>query len=134
MSNEPRKVIIKTLTTIKSVQEAFVYFEDMKNMEAGGAIKSLVKTGDGGWWSGDTQVGKARIRHTLVSKEHGILDHIFAGQGLTWDVYVRVMPNKSGATVSWTFVRPEGMTDVQFEEQLEAFDVEIANWKRDLEK
>ncbi|HEX6562547.1 MAG TPA: hypothetical protein VF016_11030 [Nitrososphaera sp.] len=134
MSNEPRKVIIKMLTTIKSAQEAFVYFEDMKNMEAGGAIKLLVKTGDGEWWSGDTPVGEARIRHTLVSKEHGILDHVFAGQGLTWDVYVRVMPNKSGATVSWTFVRPEGMTDVQFEEQLEAFDVEIANWKRDLEK
>lgn len=127
-------MIVKTLTTSKSAQDAFAYFEDMKNLEAGGAIKSLVKTGDGGWWSGDTPVGKARIRHALVSKEHGILDHVFAWQDVTWDVYVRVIPNKAGATVSWTFVRPDGMTDGQFEEQLKAFDAEIGNWKRDLEK
>ncbi|MEO9364455.1 MAG: hypothetical protein ABI348_11195 [Nitrososphaera sp.] len=134
MSNEPRKVIVKTLTSSRNAQNVFSYFEDMKNMEAGGAIKSLVKAGDGGWWSGDTPVGKARIRHTLVSKEHGILDHVFEGQGITWDVYVRVTPNNSGSTVSWTFVRPEVMTDAQFEEQLKMFDVEIENWKRDLEK
>ncbi|AIF83143.1 hypothetical protein NTE_01070 [Candidatus Nitrososphaera evergladensis SR1] len=134
MSKEPRKVIVKTLTTSKDVHGAFTYFEDMKNLEAGGAIKSLVKTGDGGWWSGDTPAGKARIRHTLVSKEHGILDHVFAGQGITWDVYVRIVPNNGGATVSWTFVRPNGMTDGQFEEQLKAFDTEIENWERDLEK
>lgn len=132
--SNPRKVIVKTLTTHKNVQDAFAYFEDMKNMEAGGAFKSVTETGDDGWWSGDTPAGKAMIRHAIVSKEHGILDHVYAGQGLTWNVYVRVMPNNGGATVSWTFVRPDGMTDGQFEEQLKRFDAEIENWKRHLER
>lgn len=135
MENYPRKVIVKTLVTSRNVQDAFAYFEDMKNMEAGGAIRSMTRTGDGSdWWSGDTPTGKAMIRHALVSKEHGILDHVYSGQGLTWNVHVRVTPNNGGATVSWTFVRPDGMTDGQFEKQLEAFDDEIENWKRDLEK
>ncbi|HVX02980.1 MAG TPA: hypothetical protein VHA09_07470 [Nitrososphaera sp.] len=133
-NSNPRKVIVKTLTTRKNAQDAFVYFEDMKNMEAEGAFKFVIRKGDDGWWSGDTPAGKARIRHSLVSKEHGILDHFYAGQGLIWNVFVRIMPNNCGSTISWTFVRPDGMTDGQFEEQLKGFDREIENWKCDLEK
>jgi hypothetical protein len=39
----PRKVIIKMMTINKSVSKVFDFFADMKNMEIGGAIKSMEK-------------------------------------------------------------------------------------------
>jgi hypothetical protein len=61
----PRKVIVKTLTTTKSVDEVFDFFASMKNMELGGAIRSIEKIDDG-WWIFDHSVlGKSRMKHTL---------------------------------------------------------------------
>jgi len=65
--------------------------------------------------------------------EFGILDHELVGGGLEWKVYVRVVPNDDGSTTTWTFMRPDGLTDEQFQEQLKGFDVEINSWKRYLE-
>ena len=130
---EPRKVIVKTMTVNKSAEKVFDYFEDMKNLENGGAVKSVTRAEDG-WWAGETLGGRARFRHTTVSKEHGILDHVFVAAGISWDAYVRVIPNNGGATVSWTFIRPDGMTDGRFEDQLRMFDLEMENWKQDLQK
>lgn len=66
--------------------------------------------------------------------EFRILDHEFVGGGLEWKLYVRVVPNEEGSTTTWTFMRPDGLTDEQFQEQLKGFDVEINNWKRYLEE
>ena len=35
---------------------------------------------------------------------------------------------------TWTFVRPDNLTDKQFEEQLKMFDQEISGWKNALEQ
>jgi hypothetical protein len=45
----------------------------------------------------------------------GILDHEFVAGGLEWKVYVRVIPNEDS---TWTFMRPDRLTDEQFQEQL----------------
>ena len=66
-------------------------------------------------------------------QELGIIDHVFAGIGLIWQVYVRIVPNHHGSTVTWTFVKPDGLNDKQFEEQLTVFDIEIEGWKKALE-
>jgi hypothetical protein len=66
--------------------------------------------------------------------QFGILDHEFVGGGLEWKVYVRVVPNEKGSTTTWTFMRPDGLTDDQFLEQLKGFDIEVNNWKRYLEE
>lgn len=129
----PRKVIVKTMTVNRSAEKVFEYFGDMKNMENGGIVKTVTKAQDG-WWEGATPVGKARFRHTTVSKEHGILDHFFVAAGIRWDAYVRVVPNNQGSTVSWTFTGPEDLTNEQFENQLRMFDLEMENWKQDLQK
>lgn len=129
---ETRKVIVKMMTVDTDATTMFDYFADMKNLERGGAVKSVEKEQDG-WWAGETPVGRARFKHTAVSREHGILDHVFVAAGITWNAYVRVIPNKAGATVSWTFLRPDGMTDGQFEDQLRMFDLEMAQWKLDLQ-
>lgn len=64
----------------------------------------------------------------------GILDHEFVGGGLEWKVYVRVIPIEEGSTTTWTFIKPDGLTDEQFQEQLKGFDVEVNNWQKYLEE
>ncbi len=89
---------------------------------------------DDGWWIFDHSVlGKSRMKHTL-SREFGIIDHVFIGGGLEWKVFVRVVPNQSGSTTCWTFMRPNSLSDGQFEEQLKMFEVEIDHWRTALER
>jgi hypothetical protein len=38
-------------------------------------------------------------------------------------VYVRMFPNEEGSTTIWTFMRPDGLTDEQFQEQPKGFDI-----------
>jgi hypothetical protein len=129
----PRKVIVKELTVEKPAKQVFDFFSNVKNMEIGGAIKSVTK-GEGDWWQFDhTVAGKGKMKVTQVS-DFGILDHEFVGAGLEWKVYVRVVPNEEGSTTTWTFMRPDGLTDEQFQEQLKGFDLEINNWKKYLEE
>jgi hypothetical protein len=129
----PRQVIIKVLTVNKPVNQVFEFFSDVRNGKIGGAIKSVTK-GDDDWWNFDHIVaGKGRMKVSPVL-EFGILDHEFVGGGLEWKVYVRVVPNEKGSTTTWTFMRPDGLTDEQFQEQLKGFDLEINNWKKYLEE
>ena len=37
-------------------------------------------------------------------------------------------------TVTWTFIKPDGLSDDQFHKQLTNFDSEISNWKSTLER
>ncbi|MGC1133461.1 MAG: SRPBCC family protein [Nitrososphaeraceae archaeon] len=117
----PRQVIVKVLTVNKPANQVFDFFSDVKNMEIGGVIKSVTE-GENGWWKFDhTIAGKGKMKITPVS-DFGILDHKFEGAGLKWKVYVRVTPNEGGSTTTWTFMRPDGLTDEQFQEQLKGFD------------
>jgi hypothetical protein len=60
-------------------------------MEIGGAIKSVTK-GEDDWWTFEHIVsGKSKIQ-SRTNKEFGILDHVFVGGGIKWNVYVRVVP------------------------------------------
>lgn len=131
----PKQVIVKTMTVNKDTDIVHNFFENMKYMEIGGEIKpaSLMKHDDG-WWTFDHRVaGKSKMNHKSVP-EFGILDHVFIGGGLEWHVLVRIIPNGSGSTVIWTFIRPNGLVNEQFERQLQNFDNEICNWKAALEK
>src|SRR5207244_12698631 len=95
--NELCQVIVKLLSTHKSVQETFEFFNNVKKMELGGAIYSVQKSSDG-WYTFDHIIaGKSKMKHT-ANQEFKILDHIFQGAGLEWNVYVRVIPNGNGST------------------------------------
>jgi carbon monoxide dehydrogenase subunit G len=129
----PRKVIVKVLTVNKPASQVFEFLSDVKNMEIGGAIKSVTK-GDDDWWEFDhTVAGKGKMKVTPV-QNLGILDHEFVGAGLEWKVYVRVVPNGEGSTTTWTFMRPDGLTEEQFQEQLKGFDEEVNNWQKYLDE
>jgi hypothetical protein len=131
--NELNQVIVKSLSTHKSVQETFDFFNNVKNMELGGAIHSVQKSSDG-WYAFDhITVGKSRMKH-IVNQEFKILDHVFQGAGLEWNVYVRVIPNANGSAITWTFIKPDGLGNEQFKEQLKSFDSEIDAWREALER
>jgi len=131
--NNPRKVVVvKTMTVNRSVDDVFGFFEDPKSMEIGGAAKSVAKHDDGMRTFDHAVAGKARIKHAPI-RDAGVLDHVFTGGGHEWKVYVRMIPNYDGTTVIWTFVKPDGLSDEQFESQLRGFDPEITLWKQALE-
>jgi hypothetical protein len=123
--NKPRKVIIKTMTVNRGVDDVFNFFENVKNMEIGGAIKSVTK-GEDGWWTFEHIVsGNSKIR-SRTNREFGNI----VGGGIEWNVYVRVVPNQKGSTTTWTFIRPDRLSDEDFESQLKGYDLEIAGWTR----
>ena len=132
-STTPRKVIVKTMNVSRSTDTVFEFFENLKNMESGGILKDITKREEDGWWKFNTPAGEAKLKLDRAVRELGILDHVFVGSGLVWQVYVRIVPNQHGSTTSWTFIRPDGLDDKQFEEQLTAFDIEIEGWKKVLE-
>lgn len=132
-SNKPHMAIVKQMSVDATADKVFSFFEDVKkSMEAGMAASNVMK-GDDGWWVFDhVTAGRAKMRHSPV-REARVIDHVFSGGGLDWIVNVRVVPNKGGSTTTWTFIKPDGLTDAQFTSQLASFDHEIELWKRELE-
>lgn len=125
---EPKKTIVKIMISHKSKDTVFNFFEDVKNLEIGGAISNIDKDIDDWYTFKHVVAGSARLKIVANDNQLGILDHLFEGGGLSWTVYVRVIDNGYGSTTTWTFLRPDGLTDAQFEEQLKGFDVEIEKW------
>jgi hypothetical protein len=128
-----RKVITKVMTVKSDVTQVFDFFENIKNIEYGGALKSIHKD-ENGWWNCDSPTGKAKIKISHYNREFGILDHVFIAGGIEWNVYVRIVPNLNGSTTIWIFTRPDGLGEEEFEAQLKGFDSEIAGWKSALEE
>ncbi|MFY9870424.1 MAG: hypothetical protein WAK17_11940 [Candidatus Nitrosopolaris sp.] len=129
----PKPVIVKTMTVNKKTGIVHNFFDNMKYMETGGAIRpgSLTKGNDGWWTFYHNIAGGSRMKY-ISDPKFGILDHIFIGGGLEWHVFVRIIPNEDGSTVTWTFIKPDGLSDDQFHKQLTNFDSEISNWKSTL--
>lgn len=132
-STTPRKVIVKTMTVNRSTDTVFEFYKNVKNMESGGLLKDITKREEDGWWKFHTPAGEAKLKLSRIEQELGVIDHVFVGNGLVWHVYVRIVPNQHGSTTSWIFIRPDGLDDKQFEEQLAAFDTETEGWKKALE-
>lgn len=120
------------MTVSRSTDIVLEFFKNVKNMETGGILKDITK-GEDGWWKFNTPAGEAKLKLNRVEQELGIIDNVFVSGRLLWQVYVRIVPNHQGSTASWTFIRPNGLNDKQFEEQLAAFDIEIEGWKKALE-
>jgi hypothetical protein len=119
------------MVTIKDVKTTFDFFMNVKNWETGGALKNIRKNNED-WWLCDSPFGEAKFR-LRSNEQFGIIDNDFIGGGGEWTVFSRVTPNESGSTVSWLFIRPEAMTQEQFEGQLQNFDNEIKGWQKALE-
>ena len=127
---EPKKTIVKIMISDKSKDTVFNFFEDVQNLELGGAISNIDKDMNDWYKFNHVVAGSARLKIAANDRKLGILDHLFEGGGLSWTVYVRIIDNGYGSTTTWTFLKPNGLTDRQFEEQLKGFDLEIENWNK----
>jgi hypothetical protein len=127
---EPKKTIVKIMISDKSKDTVFSFFEDVQNLELGGAISNIYKDMNDWYMFNHVVAGSARLKIAANDRKLGILDHLFEGRGLSWTVYVRIIDNGYGSTTTWTFLKPNGLTDRQFEEQLKGFDIEIENWNK----
>jgi hypothetical protein len=131
-SKEPRSVIVKTFVADKEPSRVFDFFLNVKNWESGGVQRNISKA-DGDWWNTESVFGKAKIR-LRPNREFGIFDHDYSAPGRAWTVYCRVTANERGSTISFQFVRPEGMPQVEFESQLaNGFEIEMSNLKKAIE-
>jgi hypothetical protein len=129
---EPKKTIVKIMVSQKSKDIVFDFFENVKNLELGGIINNVVKDREDWYTFNHVVAGNARIKIVAKDRKLGVLDHLFEGGGLSWTVYVRIIDNGYGSTTTWTFLKPDGLTDVQFDKQLKGFDIEIENWNKHL--
>lgn len=129
---EPRSVIAKTFVADKDPARVFDFFVNVKNWECGGVQKNVRKLDDN-LWELESPFGQAKVR-IKPNRSLGIFDHDFIGIDAEWTVYCRVTPNERGSTISWLFIRPEEMTQEEFERQLtSSFDGEMENFRKALE-
>jgi len=129
--DNPVDVNVKFMSCSRNAKDVFDFLLDVKNWECGGIISSVIKDGKDRWIC-DTPAGRAKIICT-PHKDCGMLDHTFIVGEITWNVYVRVIPNKNGSTTVWTFLKPDELLPEQFHEQLKSFDSEFGGWRRKLE-
>jgi hypothetical protein len=116
----------------KQAAKVLEFFLNVKNWEYGGVQRNISKA-EGDWWNTESSFGKAKIR-LRPSREFGIFDHDYAAPGREWTVYCRVTPNERGSTISFQFVRPEGMPQEEFEFQLgSSFQKEMENLQKAIE-
>jgi hypothetical protein len=123
---------VKTFVADMEPNKVFDFFLNVKNWEKGGVQKNVSKA-DGDWWNTESPFGKAKIR-LRTNRELGIFDHDYVSAGKEWTVYCRLTPNERGSTILFLFIRPEGMPQQEFEDQLgSSFENEMANLKKAIE-
>ena len=61
-----KKVIVKTMTVENSVRQVFDFFSEGKNLEYGGAIKSLIKNEDSLWTFEHNIAGKSMMKNFFI--------------------------------------------------------------------
>ena len=84
----PVKVIVKTKTLSRKANEVYRFFENMESLEVGGQITGVQESSDG-WWTFDHAIaGKSKMKQVNSNEKYGMLNHIFVGEGLTWNVYI----------------------------------------------
>ena len=85
-----------------------------------------------GWWSFSTARGNARLKFK-ENKSLGILDHMFIDQESKWDVPMRIIPSGDESEVIITLVKPDELTDEQFNERMIEIEHVFQNMKKIIE-
>lgn len=85
-----------------------------------------------GWWSFSTTRGNAKLKFK-ENKSLGILDHMFIDQDSKWTVPMRVVSNGSKSEVIITLIKPDELTDEQFNERMIEIEQVFTNLKRIIE-
>lgn len=90
------------------------------------------QNGDGSW-SFSTPRGNANLKFKH-NKTFGILDHLYQDEESLWDVPMRVVPSGNESEVIVTIVKPDTLTDDQFDERMKEINDLFENLKHIVEK
>ncbi|NSX90674.1 MULTISPECIES: SRPBCC family protein [Rhizobium/Agrobacterium group] len=122
------------LSVEKPWAQVYGFASDPKNMPRwaaglGGGLKP-----DGNDWIADGgPLGEVRVNFAPAN-EFGVIDHVVTlPDGLKVYNALRVTPNGSGAEVSFTLLRLDGMTDEEFEQDASAITADLETLKSLLE-
>ncbi|MCZ7469547.1 SRPBCC family protein [Agrobacterium sp. O3.4] len=122
------------LSVEKPWAQVYGFASDPQNMPRwaaglGGGLKP-----DGNDWIADGgPLGEVRVNFAPAN-EFGVIDHVVTlPDGLKVYNALRVTPNGSGAEVSFTLLRLDGMTDEEFEQDASAITADLETLKSLLE-
>ncbi len=90
------------------------------------------QNGDGSW-SFSTPRGNANLKF-MHNKTFGILDHLYVDDETSWDVPMRVVSNGDESEVIITLVKPDVLTNEQFDKRMEELGVLFGNLKKIIEQ
>ena len=75
------------------------------------------KKSEDGWWSFLTSRGQAKLKFS-ENRSLGILDHMFVDQESEWNVPMRVVSSGDESEVIITLIKPDQITDDQFNQRM----------------
>ena len=85
-----------------------------------------------GWWSFSTPRGNAKLKFN-ENKSLGILDHMFIDKESKWDVPMRIVSRGDESEVIITLIKPDELTDEQFNERMIEIEQVFVNMKKIIE-
>ena len=91
------------------------------------------KQNDDGSWSFSTPRGNANLKF-MENKTFGILDHLYVDDETSWEVPMRVVSNGDESEVIITLVKPDVLTDEQFDERMKELGLVFENLKKIIEQ
>ena len=110
----------------------YTYASDPANLPSWspGMVKSIKKVG--AKWVAQTPLGEATFRF-VAANELGVLDHEVEAGGNTFHNPMRVVPNGDGAEVLFTLVQLPGVTDEQFQQDMDTVRADLNKLRTILE-
>ncbi|WP_068468808.1 SRPBCC family protein [Candidatus Protochlamydia phocaeensis] len=128
------KSVTKNVDIQASPKKVFLFISNPLNWPQYAIVnlKSARKGAEEGWYEIESIHGTGFVK-TLANEEHGILDHIWKDPNAGWTVFVRVVPNGNGSTLTNTFFIPAHYDDQAFEKAMEGIEKELAVLKKILE-
>lgn len=85
-----------------------------------------------GWWSFSTPRGNAKLKFN-ENKSLGVLDHMFIDKESKWDVPMRIVSRGDESEVIITLIKPDELTDEQFNERMIEIEQVFGNMKKIIE-
>jgi len=85
-----------------------------------------------GSWSFSTQRGMANLKFKQ-NKTLGILDHLYEDDETSWEVPMRVVASGQESEVIITLVKPDILTNEQFDERMKEIEILFDNLKKIIE-
>ena len=85
-----------------------------------------------GWWSFSTPRGNAKLKFN-ENKSLGILDHMFIDKESKWNVPMRIVSSGNESEVIITLIKPDELTDEQFNERMIEIEQVFGNMKKIIE-